>query len=175
MSNPVCGIASCDSPDGGGVTLSCQGEWVSECRQGTQTANENCKVWDQAKCKVANNASSCVGSGGACVDGANRCWNVNPKIWLTCKSGQEAAFDCTQQELNCVAAVTDGGTTGVTGCRNGNACDTAIYEETCNAGVLTYCDFGAIKTLDCKATGWNTCVPRVKNGMGVLVGGYCMK
>lgn len=172
VSNPVCGIGSCNVPDGGGAVQGCFGDWTSECRQGTQTANENCKVWDIAKCAVNNNIASCVGSGAACAKG--RCVVVNGKsLWLECKSGREAAFDCGQQALTCVEAVGDGGVLGVTGCRNGNACDTGTYQETCNGDVLSYCDYGVVKTSNCKTDGWVKCVPRGKTDAGVATGGYC--
>lgn len=170
----ACGTASCDStstkptcdgdnlvtcqPIGGfmsttGVlsSASCNGSISSECSLGTGGAS--CETQAGQTCGVVSGVAMCVGTGAACdqTTSKNSCTGT---VMTTCTGGALATFDCTTEDPNATCQIGSGGAAQCVGA--GTAC-TDKTPETCANGVITYCSWGTITTVDCTSYGLSGC------------------
>lgn len=153
-----CSLGTCDA----GVGVSCLGNIRVSCQKGSLWQVNDCSKLEQAACgQLDGGLYGCVGTGAPCT--APRC---EGDTVVFCLNGNEARYDCTKQELKCITDIN-----GNPICRKGVDCDQNSFGETCNGTVLTYCDNGKLKTIDCAAAGLGTCHPRSITDAGTLSGG----
>jgi hypothetical protein len=169
-----CGTASCDStttkptcdgdnlvtcqPIGGFMSTtgvlssdSCNGSMSSECSLGP--GGGNCQTAVGQTCGVVSGVAMCVGTGAACdqTTSKNSC---NGTVMTTCTGGALATYDCTTEDPNATCQIGSGGDAQCVGA--GTAC-TDKTPETCANGVITYCSWGTITTVDCTSYGLSGC------------------
>jgi hypothetical protein len=138
ISNAGCGLGPCAS---GGAA--CVGGVSGGCASGRLIPRDDCRMYAGASCD--SQSGLCKGSGAACTSDV-----CQGSTQMVCRDGSTAPFDCAQLGLTCVVLF------GNVRCGLGTDC-TEAFSDSCNGSVLTYCDAGLVKTLDCVAAGWASC------------------
>lgn len=171
-----CGIAACDTAT---TQASCNDGLQVECVYGVLqsmtfapsvfsgcspagTEPETCTTYVCSACVVESGQVACVGSGAPC-DATTFQAGCDGTVVQSCTGGKVGRFDCAQlgPERTCVADPTHPSTFGCG--TTGTQC-TVSSPESCDGSVLTYCWFGNVATLDCKAYGLSGCTTTTHDG-----------
>jgi hypothetical protein len=163
-----CAMGACDSAS---TKPSCDGDTLVRCEggvlqsefcssglitsttcSGSGTTN-NCSTHVGETCGVVGGQAQCVGSGPACDEPSftNRC---DGSVMVTCTGGKIGQFDCTKLGPQVTCRLASDGSAQCAGA--GTQCDSTT-PETCQNGVITYCMWGTVTTLDCKRYGLSGC------------------
>jgi hypothetical protein len=162
-----CGMGACDPAS---TMPSCNGDTLVRCEGGalqSQLCNDglvttttcsgsgttNCNTHVGETCGMVGGQAQCVGTGPSCDETTftNRC---DASVVVTCTGGKIGQFDCSNLGSQVTCRLASDGSAGCAGA--GTQCD-AMTPETCNGGVVTYCMWGTITTLDCKQYGLSGC------------------
>jgi hypothetical protein len=180
----VCGTGTCDP---GTTPDACQGDsWVTcsavnngasgvltviDCKDGFPgvecTGDDEdppCTTSLSETCGTVGGKVQCVGSGPACVAPFGD--TCSGSVVNACSGGEQSHFDCASLgPLFTCGPFTGGSVTCVSAA---NDC-TEATPETCADGVITYCLWGTVATLDCKSYGLSGCTTS-PGGPPTLVG-----
>jgi hypothetical protein len=137
---PICGLGPCTD----GTPDRCDGTRVVHCSSGVLQSGDCARYGDT--CIIDNGRATCAGPGATCT--ASRCEGTR---LIRCTAGHEVRYACD--------AILAGGTCVPIG-RDGASCafDTACVESaTCTGNVTQVCVLGTQVTIDCVATGFQSC------------------
>jgi hypothetical protein len=152
---PNCGIASCDPAS---TPPSCKGDLLASCEtQGNVLVSRDCRREGQA-CR-ANSAGvfDCVGD--TPCDPLTFQFRCDGATEVDCWDGTESRFDCSRVGMTCnlkVTDIADGSTRSMSCTPIEQQCSVGV-SESCQDGVITYCNAGLPATFDCRSVGLSGC------------------
>ncbi|MBI5479086.1 MAG: hypothetical protein HY906_09530 [Deltaproteobacteria bacterium] len=164
-----CGLGSCDPGPPGPPwtgTASCQGGLLVACGFDGVLDAMDCAFWSAVTttggipwqnhvgetCETVE-TGPCVGTGDPCDDASFNNW-CDGSVVVTCTAGALAHRDCAALHPALTCRIGD---YGIADCAPvAQECDHSA-PETCQAGVIAFCSFGVVTTLDCTQYGLSGC------------------
>lgn len=164
-----CGEALCD-PDTDGQR--CDGARFEECDDSGVWRAQDCRYSISYSCSGGGGGFTCqVEAGGTCGTGADgdlACVGDGPacddetfttrcdgQVLVSCRDGKEARLDC-RDLAGWLTCGTDAQIDSLSCVPAANEC-LPDFDESCSAGVITFCSRGKIEQLDCTKMGLSGC------------------
>ena len=160
----TCGQAACDQ---GTTAPTCQGDTLVSCNGGV-LATIDCPAETSAvgdTCGVVQGTAQCIGTGAAC-DASSTPDTCQGSVMTACSGGRFAHYDCASIGLPFTCQVATGGS--ATCVAAATEC-TETTPESCSDGVITYCLWGTITTLDCTSYGLSGCATLPASSTGQIL------
>ena len=155
--------AYCSGETCEGFESRCNGDYLETCNVDPFEGlfARDCKLsFPTSTCEeISADEATCIGTGSACVEGEYDPW-CNENTLTICYEGKEASFDCSiiGPNYTCLedeAGAECGGLGDECSLRNP---DTYRYTDSCDGTIISYCNAGYIKSVDCVSLGFSGCI-----------------
>ncbi len=159
----TCGLGACDP---GTVQPRCDGDLLVTCEsQYGALVSDDCRLSGKT-CRTDAAGTGACRSDVACDPFASS-FRCEGSVEVQCEDGTEARQDCAMMGSDWTCATetytsSDGSTTTSTMSCVPVAKECALDDsESCNAGVISYCNAGHPATFDCRSAGLSSCATKV--------------